>query len=58
MVATSCSVIQDAAFLAKAKTDILPILIAQLFLLWVSATWSVLFLFYFYGEYNEAAYSP
>lgn len=36
MVATGCSVIQDAAFLAKAKTDILPTDIAQLFLLWIS----------------------
>lgn len=35
MVATGCSVIQDAAFLVKAKTDILPIFIAQLFLLWI-----------------------
>jgi len=36
MVATGCSVIQDAAFLAKAKTDILPIVIEQVFLLWIS----------------------
>jgi len=37
MVATGCSVIQDAAFLAKAKTDILPIFIVQLFLLSISS---------------------
>jgi len=37
MVATGCSVIQDAAFLAKAKTDILSIFIAQLFLLLISS---------------------
>lgn len=36
MVATGCSVIQDAAFLAKAKTDILPIVIAQVFLLLIN----------------------
>lgn len=56
MVAIGCSVIQDAAFLAKAKTDILPIFIAQLFLLRLSSAWCHLFLFYFYGEYNEMAY--
>ncbi len=37
MVATGCSVIQDAAFLAKDKTDILPIFITQLFLLSISS---------------------
>lgn len=37
MVAIGCSVIQDAAFLAKAKTDILSIFIAQLFLLRLSS---------------------
>lgn len=36
MVATGCSVIQDAAFLAKAKTDILSVFIAQVFLLLIN----------------------